>query len=384
MSTKLNRGSEELSITEMLDLVIAAIPDGEERVEQRDMAEAVREAFESRRHLAVQGPTGVGKSIAYLIPAIAAAAKGRRTVIVTSSKALQDQLAAVELPFLQSVLPQPFSFAVLKGRSNYLCEAAASEVRIQISGMGQQGLDLGSVTATGDLDLSEDELKSELDEILEWAEVTMTGDMAELPTTPHWRSWSSVSVGPGECIGAAKCSYASKCWSELARASADEADILVVNAHLYGAHIQTGGSLLPEHSQLVIDEAHEFEDSIVGSLSIELTPARLENLLRIHRRCVAEDDKVVKALRSAAEGLEDSLAAVGAMRLRDGLTKELAAAVATASSASDRALNSLKMALRSAGASSAKHKIETAIRTADALVVDTAALLGKMQNGSVL
>ncbi len=384
MSTTQTRESGQLSVAALLDKVVAAIPDGEERVEQRDMANAVHEAFELKQHLAVQGPTGVGKSIAYLIPAILAARKGRRTVIVTSSKALQDQLAAVELPFLQSVLDHQFSFAVLKGRSNYLCEAAASEVRVQISGMGQQGLDLGSVTATGDLDLSEDELKSELDEILEWADSTMTGDMAELESTPHWRSWSSVSVGPGECIGAAKCSFASKCWSELARASADEADILVVNAHLYGAHIQTGGALLPEHSQLVIDEAHEFEDSIVGSLSIELTPARIENLLRTHRRCMAEDDKVTKALRAAAEGLEDSLRLVGVARLRDGLTDELTAAVTTASAAADRALNSLKLALRSAGASSAKHRIETAIRSADSLVVDTTALLGKLQNGSVL
>lgn len=384
MSTKHARSSGQQSVAEILDKVVAAIPDGEERVEQRDMANAVHDAFEHRRHLAVQGPTGVGKSLAYLIPAVVAAGKGQRTVIVTSSKALQDQLAAVELPFLQSVLDHRFSFAVLKGRSNYLCEAAASEARLQISGMGQQGLDLGSVTETGDLDLSDGELRSELVEILEWADDTMTGDMAELPTTPHWRAWSSVSVGPGECIGAAKCSFASKCWSELARASADDADILIVNAHLYGAHIQTGGSLLPEHSQLVIDEAHEFEDSIVGSLSIELTPARIENLLRIHRRCVADDDKVVKALRAAAEGLEDSLRAVGVARLRNGLTKELAAAVATASAASDRALNSLKMALRSAGASSAKHRIETAIRTADSLLVDTTALLGKMQTGSVL
>lgn len=368
----------------MLDRVVAAIPGGEDRPEQRAMASAVHEAFQTKTHLAVQGPTGVGKSIAYLIPAVAAAAKGRRTVIVTSSKALQDQLASVELPFLQSVLGHSFSFAVLKGRSNYLCEAAASEARVHISGMGQQGLDLGSVTDTGDLDLSDDELRGELGEILEWAETTLTGDMAELPSTPHWRAWSSVSVGPGECIGAAKCAHASKCWSELARASADEADILVVNAHLYGAHIQTGASLLPEHTQLVIDEAHEFEDSIVGSLSVELTPARVENLLRVHRRCVAEDDKTVKALRAAAEGLEDSLRKCGSARLRDGLPKELEATVATVSAAADRALNSLKQALRSAGASSVKHRIETAIRTADSLVVDTTALLGKLGNGSVL
>jgi len=394
----------------LLDRVIAAIPGGEDRPQQREMTAAVHRAFVDGTHLAVQGPTGVGKSIAYLLPAVVAAQKGVRTVVVTSSKALQDQLASVELPFLQATLGDAFTYAVLKGRSNYVCEAAASEARVQIAGADQQGLDLGLPTERHEVDLSDGDLRDEVDLILEWAETTATGDMAELPTTPHWKAWSAVSVGPGECVGASKCSFASDCWSEQARAAAEEADIVVVNAHLYGAHIQTGGTLLPPHTQVVIDEAHEFEDSIVGSLSVELTEGRLANLARVHDRCVAGDEKVATTLRRAGEMLEACLegaagsapvaaagqvpvdgtssatvrSGYGTVRLHDGLSEDLAAAVSGAAAAADRALNSLRVAARNAGESNAKHRIDRAIRTAESVVNDTQSLLGKLGPGTVL
>ena len=206
-------------------------------------AEAVQRAFRTGRHLAVQGPTGVGKSLAYLLPAVAAAREGRRTVVVTSSKALQDQLAGVDLPFLERVLDQPFSFTVLKGRSNYLCEAAASEVRVRLSGRGQQRLDLGD--AAGGVSLDDPHLRRQLTRILDWAEGTDTGDLAELEETPPLVARSAVSVGPGECVGATRCSHAEDCWSERARTRAEESDIVVVNAHLYGAHVATGGPCCP-------------------------------------------------------------------------------------------------------------------------------------------
>lgn len=371
----------------LLTAAIAAIPQGEERPEQLQMTQAVEHAFSAKQHLAVQGPTGVGKSIAYLIPAILGAGSGSRTVIVTSSKALQDQLASVELPFLQRVLNQPFTYSVLKGRSNYVCEAAVAEVRVQLGGGGQQGLDLGPQDSLGDVDLSDTELRDEVLEILDWAEGSATGDMAELAITPHWKAWSAVSVGPGECVGASKCSYASDCKSEQARAAAEEAEIVVVNAHLYGAHIQTGGTLLPSHNQLVIDEAHEFEDSIVGSLSIELTEGRLANLARVHDRCVAAEDKVSGSLRSAGAMLEacmDGIAGSGTVRLTSGLGEDLAAAVSSAAVAADRALNSLRAAAKHAGESTAKHRIERSVRIAESLVDDTQSLLGKLGKGTVL
>ncbi|MEI7886626.1 MAG: DEAD/DEAH box helicase, partial [Actinomycetes bacterium] len=384
---KLNGSAAVSQAARVLGAVISALPEGEERPQQLEMTQAVEQAFAQKQHLAVQGPTGVGKSIAYLIPAILAAGKGSRTVIVTSSKALQDQLASVELPLLESVLDQPFSYAVLKGRSNYVCEAAIAEVRVQLRGKDQLGLDLGATATMGDADLSDAEIRAEVELILEWAEESQLGDMAELPITPNWRAWSAVSVGPGECVGAAKCSYSTDCKSEHARSIAEEADIVVVNAHLYGAHIQTGGTLLPPHTQLVIDEAHEFEDSIVGSLSIEMTEGRLLNLGRVHDRSVAGDDKVAASLRSAGEMLEacmEGIAGVGTVRLTAGLGEDLAAALATASSAADRALNSLRAAARHAGESTAKHRIDRSVRVAESVVDDTQSLLGKLGPGTVL
>jgi ATP-dependent DNA helicase DinG len=398
----------ELDPGALLDRVIAAIPGGEDRPQQREMTDAVHRAFRAGDHLAIQGPTGVGKSIAYLLPAIVAARRGVRTVVVTSSKALQDQLASVELPFLAETLGHTFTYAVLKGRSNYLCEAAAAEARQQLVGADQQGLDLGLPPAASGPALDRDELREQVEQLLEWAEHTEAGDMAELDATPDWAAWSAVSVGPGECLGAGKCDVAAECWSEKARTRAEHADIVVVNAHLYGAHIQTGGSLLPPHTQVVIDEAHEFEDSIVGSLSVELTEGRLANLARVHDRCVAGDEKVARTLRSAGDMLEATLeglsnaggpgtagaaaraggasgaAGMGTVRLPDGLGDDLSAAVSSAAAAADRALNSLRVAAKNAGETRAKHRIERAVRTAEAVVNDAQALLGKLGPGTVL
>lgn len=379
---------EPTQLSILLDRAVAHIVDGEDRPEQREMASAVHKAFTEGEHLAVQGPTGVGKSIAYLIPAVIAAQKGHRTVVVTSSKALQDQLASVELPFLANTLDLPFTFAVLKGRSNYLCEAAASEVRVQLGGPRQQSLDLdvGDDTDPADIpvNLGDDANVEALTEILDWAESSPTGDMAELPTSPPWRIWSMLSVGPGECVGAANCAHSAKCFAEAARDRAEDADIVVVNAHLYGAHLQMNRSLLPEHSLLVIDEAHEFEDSMVGSLSVELTAAKVTALASLHRRCVADDEATQKYLKDAANRIESALHANEPERLPDGLTDDLVDAVQAVHAATDRALTTLKVAASRSGASSVKHRVDTAIRSAESLSGDCAALLGDMGAGKVL
>ncbi len=377
---------------DLLAQVTAAIPGGEDRPSQVEMTRAVQTAFRTKRHLAVQGPTGVGKSLAYLLPAIAAAGPEDRTVVVTSSKALQDQLAEVDLPFLAGALEQPFAFAVLKGRSNYLCAAALDEVRVQLRrGTQQQHLELDTGQPATGPDLSDEEVLAEVERLVDWAETTERGDMSELSEAPHWQAWGAVSVGPGECVGAASCSFAEDCWSERARAAAEDADIVVVNAHLYGAHIQTGRTLLPEHSRLVIDEAHEFEDSIVGSLSVELTEGRLANLARVHERCVVDEAKVGTSLRSAGQMLEalltgmstDATGPSAQVRLRDGLDTELAAVVSTVAASADRALNSLRRAAKHAGQTTARHRIDRAVRVAEGVLGDAQSLLGAQGAGTV-
>ena len=365
------------------------------------MVEAVHEAFTTNSHLAVQGPTGVGKSLAYLLPAVTAGAAGERTVVVTSSRALQDQLAEVELPFLADVLDVPVRWAILKGRSNYLCEAAASETRVQLRGGGQQRFDMDDAAPTGD-ELGDEELVAEVETILDWAETTSTGDMAELPFTPHWKAWGAVSVGPGECVGAARCSYAEECWSERARERAETAQIVVVNAHLYGAHIQTGRTLLPPHSQLVIDEAHEFEDSIVGSLSIEMTAGRLSNLARVHERCVAGDEIVAEVpARRRRHPRGGAPGRAGRRRRAASPERQLlrrhpdvAAPARGARGRTQRGagLGAVRVGLgaqqpacrrENAGESSARHRIDRAVRTAESAVNDCQALLGTIERGTV-
>ena len=269
------------------------------------------------------------------------------------------------------------------------------------SGASQQHLDLGAEDATASTgmatDLSDDDVVAEVEGLLDWAELTATGDMAELDDTPHWQAWRAVSVGPGECVGAANCSFSEECWSEQARTAAEHADVVIVNAHLYGAHIQTGRTLLPHHTRLVIDEAHEFEDSIVGSLSVELTEGRLANLARVHGRCVASDDtdgpkdKVGTSLRSAGQMLESTLTGMTAdaagpatqVRLREGLGSDLTAVVSTAVAAADRALNSLRRAAKHAGQGPARHRIDRAVRVAEGVLGDAQSLLGALEPGSV-
>ncbi len=386
---------------ELLDQVVAAIPAGEDRPQQREMVTEVAAAFARHQHLAVQGPTGVGKSVAYLLPAIARAGRGDRTVVVTSSKALQDQLSRTDLPFLADALDVDFTAAVLKGRSNYLCQAAVAEVRVQLHGSAeQQELELGTAddgpgSAQGlDGPITSGPLRAELDGLLEWAAATTTGELVDLDDPPSERAWGAVSVGPGECVGAAKCAFAKDCFSEQARARAEDADIVVVNAHLYAAHIQTGGALLPDHTQLVIDEAHEFEDAMVGALGVSLTGWRIRNLARVHDRCVADAPQVGVSLGAAADELDDALAGAyeaavadhRSGRLHGALPKDLSGALSTTALAVDRALGSLRAAARAAAggrATTAQHRVERAVRSTEGVADAVDALLGDLQPGQV-
>ena len=157
----------------------AALPDGEERPNQVAMAEAVADAISDKKHLIVQAGTGTGKSLAYLVPAVLS---GTTVVVATATKALQDQLAGKDLPFLAEHLDRPVDYAVLKGRSNYVCKQRLKEV----SGEGQMALD----------GLADRASPQELASIQRWADHSDTGDRAELLTEPSPASWAAVSVSP--------------------------------------------------------------------------------------------------------------------------------------------------------------------------------------------
>jgi ATP-dependent DNA helicase DinG len=293
----------------------AALPAGEERPGQLAMAEAVARALAGGRHLVVQAGTGTGKSLGYLIPALLS---GRRVVVATATKALQDQLAGKDLPLLARHLGVPVSFAVLKGRSNYLCRQRASE----LAGEGDEQL------ALEDLHDSAGELAKEVVRLVEWSRTSTTGDRADLPFEPRPFAWSAVSVTSTDCPGAPKCPSGETCFAEAARRRAEEAQVVVVNTHLYGAHLAGGGHVLPEHDVVVFDEAHALEDVAADSLGLELGAGRVRALARSARSLVGDDDSgAVEDLESAARRLEEASSAWRDRRLPLDLGEELGAAV---------------------------------------------------------
>ncbi len=252
---------------EALEAVTASLPAGGERREgQVDMARAVADAIETDGHVVVQAGTGTGKSLAYLVPAVLS---DRPTVIATATKALQDQLAGKDLPFLADHLDVPFRFAVLKGRSNYLCLQRLDELE------ADDRLDL-------DLDDTERDSGSigseTLDELRAFATTSATGDRSELETIDD-RTWRLVSVGRDECPGANRCPRGDDCLAEKARHKAAEADILVVNLHLYALAI-TVDAVLPEHDLVMIDEAHQLEDIVAEAAGRQISPARVQAAAR--------------------------------------------------------------------------------------------------------
>lgn len=253
-----------------LDAVVACIEGGVERAGQREMAAAVADAIANRRHLLVEAGTGTGKSLAYLVPAILS---GRRVVVVTATRALQEQLCNKDLPQLEAHLDDAFSFALLKGRSNYLCLARKAELDEQ----RQLAFD-GS--------RRDEQL---LDEIDAWVADEVTGDRSDLPSAVPDRLWELLSVDSRECPGRARCDLGDGCFAELARDRAADADVVVVNSALYARDLESHGAVLPDHSVVVIDEAHGFEDIAADAFGEELGPGRLRHLAGAVGKLIVSD-----------------------------------------------------------------------------------------------
>jgi ATP-dependent DNA helicase DinG len=303
-------------LVEALRRVTAALPASEERPGQLEMAGAVASAISRRRHLLVQAGTGTGKSIAYLVPAILS---GRRCVVATATKALQDQLAGTDLPFLAAHLGAPFDFAVLKGRANYVCRQRA----LEIAG-GADQLDLDG----GESDVSR--LGGQVRRLLEWSVASPTGERSELGFEPDARAWGEVSVSALECPGAARCPTGDACFAELARERAAQAQVVVVNMHLYAAHVASGGHVLPDHDVVVFDEAHELEDVASAALGVELGAARLRALAR-NARALVDDPALLDGLQRSGQGLQAALEPWRGRRVGPGLPASMAEALALAS-----------------------------------------------------
>jgi ATP-dependent DNA helicase DinG len=319
--------------------VTAGLANGEQRLEQQEMCRGVGEALVTGTHLVVQAGTGTGKSLAYLVPAVLS---GRKVVVATATKALQDQLADKDLPLVERGLGLPFTYAVLKGRSNYICRQKVHEVGnggIQAE-LGDGNADAGEGLAegarigserSGDSDGREGAagaeaearpagLVEEVRTLLDWAQLTRSGDRATLPFEPSDRAWNMVSVGPRDCPGKFNCPMGSQCFAEAARDDAAAADVVVVNTHLYGAHLASGGAVLPDHEVVVFDETHELEEVMTASLGVDVTPGRFRALGVSARPLLGEDGAdLVASLQDAGDQMAFLLAdRVGTRVLHDG------------------------------------------------------------------
>ena len=262
------------------------------------MAQAVADAIESGRHLVVQAGTGTGKTIGYLVPAILA---GRTVVIATATKALQDQLASKDLPFLQEHLGTPFEWAVLKGRSNYLCRQRLDELHAEDKGQ----MEIEEFAAT---------TRVEINRLVEWSKQTTSGDQAELTWATSDRAWRAVSIGSDECPGATRCPKGPVCFAEAARDRAAEANVIVVNMHLYGLHVGSGGAILPEHDVLIVDEAHQLEDIMSDTVGLEISGGLFTTLTTALKR-ILDDPTVVGPIAEGSVALRDALAPLLGQRL---------------------------------------------------------------------
>ena len=256
------------STVDLLDAAVSALG-GSRRAGQVRMAEAVTTALEKERHLAVQAGTGTGKSLAYLVPAFRHAQGTGHTVIVsTATLALQRQLVERDLPRLAEALEPHLekkpTFAIMKGRSNYVCLNKVS-----------RAAELEDEDALLDED-SISHLGRHVQRVYEWAEDTETGDREDLEPGVPDLAWRQVSVTSNECLGATRCPHGEDCFAELARRRAADVDIVVTNHALLAIDAVADINILPEHDVVIIDEAHELDGRITSVSTAEITGRALK------------------------------------------------------------------------------------------------------------
>ncbi|MGB3484870.1 MAG: ATP-dependent DNA helicase, partial [Mycobacterium sp.] len=272
-------------MTELLALAVTALG-GAERPGQVEMAEAVSRAFDIGEHLAVQAGTGTGKSLAYLVPALAKAADDRGPVVVsTATIALQRQLVDRDLPRLSAALaetlPREPTFALLKGRSNYLCLNKVHNHDTAEADAPPQELLFEPMAASA--------LGRDVARLTEWSEQTRTGDRDEVKPGVPDRAWAQVSVSARECIGVSRCPFGTECFSEKARGKAGLADVVVTNHALLAIDAIADAAVLPEHELLIVDEAHELVDRVTAVATGELSAAMLGAATRRAARLVGPE-----------------------------------------------------------------------------------------------
>jgi len=265
------------------------LPGYETREAQLQMAETVAAAIDEGLHCIAEAGTGTGKSLAYLVPAVYS---GKKTVVSTAVKSLQEQLACKDIPFLQSVLDKPFTAAVLKGRSNYLCLERFNE-------------EIGEQTMFG--------TSFEFAEVRRWLETTETGDLEELPIALG-ELHAKITATSDQCTGK-HCPSFGACYYERARTRAEGADIVVVNHTLLTLdcairHNSDGfAKVIPDRKIVIVDEAHRLEEAATKAFEVEVSATGIARLLRDKQvNAAGIDPQKLARVQDAAEQFFETLA----------------------------------------------------------------------------
>jgi ATP-dependent DNA helicase DinG len=280
------------------------LPAYEHRSQQIEMTQAVARAIERPGHLVAEAGTGVGKSFAYLVPAIQAADQGKKIVISTHTIALQEQLLNKDIPFLRAVMPQEFTAVLVKGRSNYISLRRLDRAREHQKSLFQKVEETDQLLA-----------------ISAWAKRTKDGSRSDLDFRPAATIWEAVESEDGNCLGR-ECPRHSECFFYRARARMRHANLLIVNHALFVTDLsmrELGFGLLPEYDVAILDEAHTLEAVAgehlglrISSLGVDFTLARLYNektnkgLLNVHH--LGDAIHQLRVTRSTAEDFFEQIA----------------------------------------------------------------------------
>jgi ATP-dependent DNA helicase DinG len=278
------------------------------RPQQLEMAQAIEGALGGGHHLLAEAGTGVGKSFAYLLPAIDYAIKNKKRVVVsTHTISLQEQLIEKDIPLLRAVYPDEFTAVLVKGRGNYLCQRRLEQAR------GRQN------------SLFEDQRQLEsLWTIEEWSQQTTDGSLADLPTLPDSTVWDRVRAEQGNCLGK-KCHFYNECFWQAAKRRMATGNLLIVNHALFFSDLalrMAGINYLPKYDAVILDEAHTLEDVAGKHFGIEVSetgvryqlrtlyePKRGRGLLSVHGSCANDAIQDVVELHRMADAFFDACAA---------------------------------------------------------------------------
>ena len=315
--------SEKVTVPEALAEVVESIG-GAARAGQIEMAIAVSDAFTKKQHLLVEAGTGTGKSLGYIVPALVRASDGvkqdgkNRTVIATATLALQRQLIESDLPAATSAFKKAtgkdISFAVLKGRHNYICLDRFHR------GVEDPDDDQDSTL----FQESKSTLGRQAKKLRKWVDETETGDRDDYQDDIDPRIWRSVSISGRECVGAGKCPWGQECFAEEAKAKAFSADVVVTNHALLAIHTIENHPLIPDHDAIVIDEGHELVDRTTTALANSLDHRDIGRAAGMARKFIAP--KIHDKLIELGDDLEDvlnNLNASGTMSRLDELPPAL-------------------------------------------------------------